>query len=72
MLTRIYNKIKRNGANISCVFVGNNLKRVSVTTDKDLIAKTPVENIVGFYNYDVQDWMLEEDLEYFGVKYETV
>ena len=71
MITRIHNKIKRNHPAVSCVFVGNNLRRVSVSTDKDLISKTPQANIIGYYDGKVAEWMLMDDLDYFGVVYEA-
>lgn len=71
MLVRIHNKIKRNHPAISCVFLSHEGKRVSVTTDKSLIEKVSQENIIGYYNGLVAEWMLMDDLDYFGVQYES-
>ena len=70
MLVRIHNKIKRNHPAISCMFLSHEGKRVSVTTDQSLIEKTPQQNIIGYYDGKVAEWMLMDDLDYFGVQYE--
>lgn len=61
----ILNKIQRSHK-LCCVFI-NPLGAAIVTTDDELFNSIPKASIVGFYNYHVQDWMLEEDFIYFGV-----
>ena len=64
-LETIMTKIRRSHK-LCCVFI-NPLGAAIVTTDDELIKQVPKNSIVGFYDYHVQDWMLEEDFIYFGV-----
>lgn len=65
----ILTKIQRSHK-LCCVFI-NSLGVPIVTTDEELYNTVPKSSIVGFYNYKVQDWMLEEDFIYFGVHDDT-
>lgn len=70
MIEKIYSRIKKNGNNLTCVFMSHANSRVSVSTAKELIEKTPQANIIGFYNSNVESWMLMDDLDFFGIDYD--
>lgn len=61
----ILTKIQRSHK-LCCVFI-NPLGSPIVTTDDELFNTIPKASIIGFYNYKVQDWMLEEDFIYWGI-----
>ena len=61
LLTKI-----RRSQKLCCVFI-NPLGNPIVTTDEELFNTIPKNSIVGFYDYRVTDWELEEDFIYFGV-----
>ena len=65
MLTRIYNKIRRNGSTPTALIMHGN--RVICTTDKGVIERAGHYRIIGFYNDRVAEEWLADDLKYMGV-----